>query len=84
MNCTICWCNYHVPAVQYVISSKFILDKVGKSLVQPQVVPPSHCYQVPEPLEKKNDLVTYFLDQKFVLYFLTHVFQWALDHKSVE
>ena len=44
---------YHIPAIHHIISSKFILDKDGESLVQPQVVPPSRCNQVAEPLKIK-------------------------------
>ena len=32
------------------------LHEAGKSLIEPQVVPPLHRHQVPKPLDRKKDM----------------------------
>ena len=44
--------HYRIPSIDPGSYSKFILEKHGKSFVQPQVVPPSHGYQVTKPLKQ--------------------------------
>ena len=44
------WNTDHFPCGIHVVGTD-VLNVAGESLVQPQVVPPFHRHQIPEPLQ---------------------------------
>ena len=44
--------TYHSPVLSEVISAD-VFHVVCKAFIEPQIIPPLHCHQVPKPLVRK-------------------------------